>query len=341
MGDRGRGRRGYLILGFLRRGLNGGGRSSTCSASDERTGLLDSARRVFGTVLSRVGFRFVSDASVLAHASRRLAEPLDWVIYLSHEQPERLIVFVHGFRGEPVSTWQRFPDAGRTRNWWRAADLLFVGYDSSRDNISGTAHRLIRELPRFYPRLPSELLEAKGVRIRTPAATPYRELVVVGHSLGAVVVRRALCDSAARLLDARTRDPGATRPLLLDAQVRLFSPASAGFRAAGFLGLLRATALWGALDMYLRRSSAFTDLQPGSPVLRDLQQRTEALAHDDEFQALRASVIWANPDDVVVPVCYVTDRPDDSVDDVSHSSVCKPHARYQQPWNFVESGHLR
>jgi hypothetical protein len=94
------------------------------------------------------------------------------------------------------------------------------------------------------------------------------------------------------------------------------------------------------MEMYLRRSSAFADLQPQSKILEATRRRTEKLVNDDqeEYGALRARIVWANPDDVVVTERYDTDHPDDSIDGTSHSSVCKPNEGYPLPWEFVETG---
>jgi pimeloyl-ACP methyl ester carboxylesterase len=91
--------------------------------------------------------------------------------------------------------------------------------------------------------------------------------VLVGHSLGGVVLRRALCDAADEWLERISEDPSTPKPCLLEANMRLFSPASAGFRPAGLLGFLSAGPAWLALNMYLRSSSAFADLQQDSAVL--------------------------------------------------------------------------
>ena len=226
------------------------------------------------------------------------------------------------------------------RPWWHASDLLFVGYDSRRDNITGTAARLRRYLPGFYPKLPEQLEEIDGVRVRAARGVLYRELFLVGHSLGGVVVRRALCDEAHRWIIEKEDDPMRPRPALLDARVRLFSPASGGFRPAGWVGLIRATPIWFAANMLLRRSSAFTDLQPDSQILRQTRERTESLVNQDksEWRSLRASILWANPDDVVVTERYRTDLVDDAADNTTHRSVCKPTGTYDAPWLFVEIG---
>jgi hypothetical protein len=284
----------------------------------------------------------MDSAEQIWHEERRLTDPAGWVLYVSHSAPSRLVVFVHGFAGNAVETWRTFPDGGRTQDWWRKSDMLFVGYDSKRDTITGTADRLRRRLDEFYPILPARWIEEGDVCVRLGGETRYSHLTLVGHSLGAVIVRRSLCEAAHRWLDARQHEPSAPRPRILDAEVRLFSPASAGFRAAGALGLMAATPFWRAAEMYLRRSSAFTDLQPGSELLTSTRRRTEKLvaSHAPELSALRAHVMWSNPDDVVITERYDSDHADQSVDDTTHSSVCKPCDGYELPWTFVEQGEV-
>jgi pimeloyl-ACP methyl ester carboxylesterase len=274
----------------------------------------------------------------LAHSPRSLPDPEGWVLYLAHRQPLRLIVFVHGFGGGAVSTWQRFPLT--THPWWCDSDLLFVDYDSRRDNITGTAARLRRHLPTFYPTIPDSLLEIEGARVRVPDQKGYEELFLIGHSLGGVVLRRTLCDVAHDWIMRRKEQADAEQPVILSAQLRLFSPASAGFRPAGALGVMRASPVWLGVNLHLRRSSAYTDLLPGSQILLETRRRTEELVsvHTRDLHALQASILWANPDDVVITERYDTDPIDDAADGTSHRSVCKPHDRYTAPWQMVESG---
>lgn len=237
-----------------------------------------------------------------------------------------------------MRTWREF--GGESRDpWWLSSDLLFVGYDSVREGITGVATRLRRELPRFF-RGPVDTWLSDTPR---EAAGPYEELLLVGHSLGGLVVRRALADCAQEWIERREDEPGAPPPDLLRASMRLFSPASAGFRSAGALGVLQASPGWIGLNMLLRRSSAFVDLQPGSPVLTSTRERTEALVNADRsaMACLRARIVWANPDDVVNTERYDTDFVDDAIDGRSHNRVCKPDAEYDAPRTFVRDGRLR
>ena len=272
------------------------------------------------------------------HCPRRLSSPYPdgWVLYLTTETPSRLVVFVHGFRGGGVTTWQDFPDGGRVTDWWRSCDLLFVSYDSMRDSVTGVAARLRRVLPRFYPESPNDV--AAIGQSTGDAGRTYRELYLVGHSLGGVIARRCLCDVAQEWIEQG--GSARARPPLLDARLRLFSPASAGMRLAGWTGCVEATSVRLAVNMYLRRASTFTDLQPASPLLETTRRRTERLAEADpeRLGALRASIVWANPDNVVLQERYETDWVDHAQDDTTHGSVCKPSSGYVMPWHFVETG---
>jgi hypothetical protein len=273
------------------------------------------------------------------HTPVPLRDPSGWVLYVSHaDQVSRLVVFVHGFKGEAVKTWREFPAAGDYRPWWQASDLLFVGYESTRDDIPAVANRLRNQLPRFYPDPFAGAMTVQGVRGRTNL-TAYSELILLGHSLGGLVVRRAVCDAVEGWQKDGFPEP---RPRLLDAQVRLFSPASAGFRPAGRLGFLHASTVWPYIDMFLRRSSAYTDLQPGSVVLTETKERTEKWADAPGCESLRAHVVWANPDKVVTHSRYETDHVDDAWDHQSHKSVCKPRrGAFEKPWDFAETGRTR
>jgi pimeloyl-ACP methyl ester carboxylesterase len=258
------------------------------------------------------------------HVPRSIASPRDWTLYLSRETPTRLVVFVHGFGGHPVESWNFFYRPPPDDPWWITTDLLFAGYDSKRRTITGVANEFRREIEHFYPRIRHDLAELQGVTLRPTERDCYEQLVIVGHSLGGVIVRHAIADSVERAAGSTAQ------VLLVNSTVRMFSPATAGFQAAGFLGMLRATIAWRAAELYLRRSSAYSDLQPGSPYLSALQRRTERLAgRSGAVRALKPSILWADPEEVVVCARYDTDPPDDSEPGTTHKSVCKPTIAYQ------------
>jgi pimeloyl-ACP methyl ester carboxylesterase len=279
----------------------------------------------------------------MEHTPRRLRDPYPdgWFLYVNEVQPKRLLVFVHGFLGGPTKTWRQFPASGANSPWYRESHMLFVSYRSARDSIKGVADLLRDELPRLYPQLPDDLLEAGGARLGPEPVAPYSELVLVGHSLGGLVLRCMLRDVAQQWLDDRVEDSAAPRPPLLDAKLRLFSPASGGFRPAGLLGLVGATRAHVAMSLLLSGSSAYKDLQPDSAFLAAVRRRTETLVADDadgELEALRARIVWASPDNVVNELDYDTDFVSTSAQRKSHMRVCKPTTAFSLPRTFVETG---
>jgi pimeloyl-ACP methyl ester carboxylesterase len=245
-------------------------------------------------------------------------------------------VFVHGFLGGVERSWRAFPTGTAKRRWWKESDLLFVRYDSARDEIAGVAFELRDRLPDFYPTLRTEYLQPATLG-ELVSKREYGELVVAGHSLGGVIVRYAFLELAASWIRARRNTPDLQPPRLLEAQTRLFSPASAGFRPGGELAMFRSSGAWSAIEMKLRKSTAFTDLDPTSRVIVNTQRRTESLvAREPSLTALSADVVWARPDNVVLAEAYETDNSSTAVKGKLHREVCKPNDAYTVPWVFVE-----
>jgi pimeloyl-ACP methyl ester carboxylesterase len=258
-----------------------------------------------------------------------------WVLHVSHTKTRRLIVFVHGFGGHAVNTWDEFPQSGRIGHWWQEADMLFVGYASTKENATSVADRLNAELPNFYPRPFAPAMRVGEVDARDEIE-PYEELLLVGHSLGGLIIRRALKQAAQQWVFSPAGTP---LPAILNAQMRLFSPASAGFRPAGFAGFLKAmTGIWGLAELRLRMSSAYWDLQPSSSLIIDTRRETEDLFARTGLTALQARILWANPDNIVRAEEYAIDPYRSSAHGRTHVTVCKPDATYTRPWQFVETG---
>ena len=140
-------------------------------------------------VMIAAAFPRLSTELTKSHSRIDLEAPPQWVIYGSHfdGHVRRLIVFVHGFLGKAVGTWLDFPeiDTGRPENqWWVESDLLFVGYKSTKDDITGVANRIRQQLSRFYPLPPQDALTVAGNPVRADLMSPYEELILVGHTGG-------------------------------------------------------------------------------------------------------------------------------------------------------------
>lgn len=253
---------------------------------------------------------------------------------VSRRPATRLVIFVHGWRGDATSSWGGFYTPPND-DWWQDADLVFVQYDSTAETVTATSDRIRRQIGDFFPVPYKRMLVDEEGPVRADFDSPYDELVLVGHSLGGLVLRRALVDSMHEWRASGYR--AGQRPVILEAALRLFSPASAGFQPRGLLGAFKSAPLWWIAEMFLT-SGAYPDLQRGSVLIKQTQDWTEAYGGDGRASALAASILWANPERVVITDRYETDARTQTADKTTHSSVCKPSDKYTLPYRFVQKG---
>src|ERR1700693_5524627 len=97
-----------------------------------------------------------------------------------------VLVFVHGFSGDPSKTWGQFPDfidADSRLNDW---DILSIGYTT----------RLVPDIVGIWSA--DAPLDRLALLLSTIASTPplsdYRSLAIVAHSMGGLILQRALLD---------------------------------------------------------------------------------------------------------------------------------------------------
>jgi len=102
----------------------------------------------------------------------------------------KLAVFVHGFRGGYLSTWGALPDLlyrhADTDQLFRAWDYLFLGYSTWDIGTYLDIADLIATEVR-------EALKGEG-----PYGRPYKDISLIGHSLGTLGIRQFLCSWALR-----------------------------------------------------------------------------------------------------------------------------------------------
>jgi len=252
------------------------------------------------------------------------------------------VVFVHGFWGDAVDTWQEFQrlvDAPLHGKHFGRADMFFYAYPSVRHTLKvATEH-----FEHFVNRM---LTESWGAAIdpRTGASfpvdapsRPYDLVVLVGHSLGGVIIRNAIAKAANRL----PAKPAAW-PLLLSRPPKLFAPAHSGFRHDGVVSLaagLSKIAAFMLVYWRVRHAKAYAELKSGSEPLQTI--KSETLRAREQFidcPALYADIRWGEDENVVFDVDYPKDRTPDSLPNLNHETICKPTDGFDVPVTMVING---
>lgn len=250
---------------------------------------------------------------------------------------DRMVVFVHGFAGSPTCTWLDFQGLVKICSpnypWWDKADLFFYSYESLRTPIGVNARRL----EKFVDHILSN--DATGSPL-FPSwnGNPHAKLILVGHSEGAVVIRRWLLDRFGRIERASGYKDNqvlkaAKVDLALNSEVRLFAPACMGTNFSSLLGF--ATSFWALVSALASSSLVRNELLPNSPVLEPIKTGTEnANTRFREIPGFAAKVLFGDTDQVVYTAAYKCDDIE-YADNQDHFSVCKPNFGYLRPLEFV------
>ena len=197
------------------------------------------------------------------------------------------LIFLHGFSGDPVKTWGQFPNfvaaEPRLADW----DIFSIGY----------ATRLVPDLVGIWSaNAPLDrLAELLATTAAFGALSGYRSLAFAAHSMGGLILQRALLDHAE--LSGRT------------SHVLLFGTPSAGLSKAGpfsfFKRQVRDMAATSDFITTLRRGwkAAF---EPNSPfafttVAGDQDEFVPSSSSLDPFPLPHRAVVPGNHLEIVKP----------------------------------------
>jgi hypothetical protein len=283
------------------------------------------------------------------HVSKRDKQG-QWQAFLSQDVETRTaVVFVHGFHGHFLNTWANFhsviDEENSERELWQRTDLFFWGYESVNEHISASASELKHFLGSIYPcpladyfneDLTSMDLREAGTEAQRAFVRPgpyhYERLKLVGHSEGAVIIRRLLAD-------VTQEQPNVSESSLHRESPYLFAPAHLGFNPSGKWGVLFNLTGIGFLILKLaEQMRSYQHLKPGSASLTKLKSDTETLSlMYPELQCLRASIFWGKKEDVVVAERFACDLASQEHWELGkdHIDVCKPGRDYLTPLKFV------
>lgn len=240
-----------------------------------------------------------------------------------------VLIFVHGFGGGATSTWLEFPFLLQREPAAAPFDLIFYGYDGLQTRATNSA----RDLERFLDRLvtsPAALANQGLIAdLQRPLGFAYQRVVVVAHSLGAVVSRQALLDA---YLNQR---PWAPRVSLI-----LFAPAHLGSNllklAGDFLTGLSLPLAGASTALLKAKLRVLQDLEPNSAMLEKLLADTQTeLGRGNAASLIARLVVHADEDDVVEPIRFAQDPPHELIHGKGHTEMCKPRDGFPDPLALV------
>jgi hypothetical protein len=231
---------------------------------------------------------------------------------------------VHGFGGAGTATWEIFlvgtiAEASK-------ADAFFIDYPSKTHSVAFCA-ALIRTFLFDLVRDPVYRIIQPSLPANAPNRARderYRRVIIVAHSMGAVITRRAVMDFE-RLSAITFSDDELSKFCLL-----FFAPAHCGsdiplLIASGF-GLDGVKPLGLAARKFY---PSLRDLEEGSPALIKLAEDCRRLREERTQRGLStyhlcATVYHAQNDRVVSQNDFDHDPPFEPVMGKNHRSICKP-----------------
>ena len=244
-------------------------------------------------------------------------------------QPDRkAVLFIHGFSGDAIQTWSNFHELLQECPKCSGRDLFFYGYDGLRAEMNASASIFRAFLDRLFGSTEQFLNDNLPPSAQRADDFGYDELVIVAHSLGAVISRRALLDATRKNSDWVTKT-----------KLVLYAPAHKGARVAD-LALEAASSfsfarLFGVATRFV--SPLIDQLKPGSPALKQLLADTEKFRQGGANSHLVANkVVIAEHENIVENETFGEDPPPEAIANTSHRSVCKPRKDFPFPFKHLE-----
>lgn len=250
------------------------------------------------------------------------------VSYLSRNPDGRLIVFVHGFMGDKFTTWHKMHEELVREPSAAGTDLIFYGYASVQPQAQASAGLLRQFLHELVTLAPSVTARMHPAR-QALANFSYSKIIIVAHSLGAAITRRAL-------LDLHNAGASWTK----DVSLLLFAPAHCGAQLAELRKELTQQSGSSIISLisafFSLRSQAARDLERRSIFIRRLKSETAAALANGSITCLKArKVIFGQKDSVVLVERFCNDPCEDIWHGHNHTSVCKVSPQFTDPLREV------
>jgi hypothetical protein len=248
--------------------------------------------------------------------------------YWSTNPNGTVIIFVHGFGGQAVGTWMEFERLLPVHPKCANCDIVFYGYNSMQAQLQASAKLLFQKINRLCSDPLSVINPDLDPAAQRAQDFQVRRLLLVAHSLGAVISRRAL-------LIAHDAGAGWTT----NTSLALFGPAHLGAR----VDLLIASALSlfpfagrAVLPLATYRYPPIKELEKISNILKSLKIDVQAALIKPGCDFLRArKVVFGEVDHVVTVEDFLEDTKFEIYEGKDHQTVCKPSQSFRKPADDV------
>ena len=244
--------------------------------------------------------------------------------FFSFEEPDALVVFVHGFGGNALTTWLNFPTILLFDEALKKKDIVYYGYDTFKGQAGDHAAQLFHFLNLLVTPLESGILPSN----QNLPERNYKRIILVAHSLGAVLVRQA---QLLAFIDKKK--------WVDNSEIALFAPAHHGANIIP-LAMQALPGLSGLLGLFAKfRFPILNDLDPEDDgIVKSIKKLTEDLQNQGKAEFSKARlVVYAKGDKVVRDFPYCFDKPPIVIEGATHISVCKPRNAMQQPVQLLKS----
>ncbi|WP_432473321.1 esterase/lipase family protein [Amphritea sp. HPY] len=258
-----------------------------------------------------------------------LSDGKDTQAYWSKNPSGHALIFVHGFAGNSVATWQSFPIMLQALDECEGCDLIFYGYDSKHTRSRDSAIDVRDFLQKLSTNPLSVINSSLPPEDARRNAFAYSRITVVAHSLGAIVTREALRQGYS--------NQAKWAPMT---NLVLFAPAHSG---ANIIELFKSSILFPCamlvstaqlLGWYI----VLQDLEPNCRTLNDLLNMTNfAISNSNAATLVAKKVLVAGNDRVVDPALFPNDPPPRRIPGTNHQNICKPNQVNVQPiWEVID-----
>jgi alpha-beta hydrolase superfamily lysophospholipase len=239
----------------------------------------------------------------------------------------RAVIFIHGFGGDPLATWANFHTLLPRKPEFSAHDVFFYGYDGLWAELVSSAAIFESFLSTILANpltIINNNLPASGKR---GSSFAYDHVLLVGHSLGAVIARWALLPSKPEKKNWEGK-----------VSLVLFAPAHKGADVPKLaLEAIDGFKFLKLLAGFLKfKSPLVGQLTKGSDELRFLEVETlKALSTGGNRHLIAKKVIIAQYEKIVSNLKFGDDPDPVAVAGKDHMSVCKPKDDFELPVTYL------